>query len=213
MYRDISKIDSPYSNITLQRAIREIYNTNLLLIVEFDKIINNKKLLQTQELFTLNILEYILFITLILLLLYLFFQLKSIVYFIQNFINKSKKIIQEPSIKNIEPISTVKSDEHTKEALENFNYIVKNIQDSIEIYSNQINTSNNSLLVVEKNIEELFDFIYELNNAPRDEKLREKEDILIQSLEELSVCAKKISILKEDLQNLITHKIWPKSNF
>ena len=48
------------------------------------------------------------------------------------------------------------------------------------------------------------EFIYEMNESKRDKELIEKEDIVIQSFEELSACTKKLNNLKDDLNNLIT---------
>lgn len=205
-YRDISKAHSPYSNILLQNIVTNIYNTNLELMVLFDRYIKDKKQTRQKNIFILNIIEYGLFLTLIALLIYLFFQLKDVVGFIQNFINRSKQVLESSSIKELRAIELSQKDEEAQEAQDNFNALILNIENSIATYSKNIEISNSSLLLVEKQIEELFTFMHDISKSPRDKKLILKEDLVIQSLEELSVCVKKISSLKENLKNLINHK-------
>lgn len=203
-FRDDIKSNSPYSTITLQRCVKDIYDTNQELIVEFDKLIKLKQDVYAKEQNIFKTTQYLLFVILVTLLIYMFFQLRGVIEFIHRFINSSKNIINNSSIKDLKPIEIEQKNIEIKEAQENFNILVSNIDSSIKNYSKSIEYSNELLIVLERDMEELMEFIYEMNESKRDKELIEKEDIVIQSFEELSACTKKLNNLKDDLNNLIT---------
>lgn len=201
-FRDDIKSNSPYSTITLQKHVKDIYDTNQELIVEFDKLIKSKQDTYAKEQNIFKTIQYLLFVVLVMLLIYLFFQLRGVIEFIQRFINSSKKIIKNSSIKDLKPIEIEQKNIEIKEAQENFNILVSNIDNSIKNYSKSVEYSNELLVTLERDMEELMEFIYEMNESKRDKELIEKEDIVIQSFEELSGCVKKLNNLKNDLQAL-----------
>ena len=201
-FRDQVKNISPYSNIILEKSVTNIYNTNLKLIVEFDKLIKIEevKFNKKQDLF--QSLQYTLFVVLVLLLLYLFTQLKTLLNFIQKFLFTSKSIISSSSIKELEPINIIQNSNDIAQASDNFNALIKKINNSIDDSSRSIQHSYKSLEICEEHIEELMDFIYTMDNDSRDKELRKKEDTIIQSLEELSQTSQNLKNLKNDLDNL-----------
>jgi len=205
LFRDKIKVRSPYSNILLEKNVNNIYNTNLKLIVEFNKLIKQEeeKFSQTQNLFIT--VQYILFIALVLLLLYLFTQLKSLVGFVQEFLFKSKNIITNSSIKELKPINIDDKNNDIYTAENNFNTLVSKINIDVDNSAKSIEYSHNSLEILELHVEELLNFIYDMNNDQTNQELRKKEDAIIQSLEELSATKVKLKHLKEDLNNLISH--------
>ena len=205
-FRDHMKVISPYSTVLLEKNVNTIYNTNLKLIFEFNKLIKIQKEKHTKEHIIFKTTQYILFIILVLLLLFLFTQLKTLIAFIQKFLFTSKSIISNSTIKELEPIDIQKNSGDVSTASNNFNALITKIDNSIINSSKSINHSYESLEIVELHVEELLDFVYEMNNTKQDKELRKKEDAIIQALEELSSTSFKLKQLKNDLANLTVVK-------
>ena len=207
-FRDLSKTTTAYSSIILEKLVNNIYNINLDLVVEFDKLINiHQTELQNNITLYKNI-EYLLFFLLLLLLLYLFSQVKDIISFIQKFLTTSKKIRSNSSIKELEPIKegNGSSNNSLSDATDNFNFLVNKINDSVEYSSQSIEHSYKSLELAEKYIEDLLELLHTMEDDKEiDKELTKKEDAIIQSLEELTTSAQNLKGLKVDLDNLISH--------
>lgn len=204
-FRNHIKSPSPYSDIILQKCVKDIYATNLKLIIEFDKLVKSKQNIFDKEQSLYKIIQYALFIILVLLLLYLFSQLNSVINFIQKFVQTSKSIITNSTIKELKPIEISDKNNDISEAKDNFNALIEKINSSVANSTASIEYSYNSLKIIEAHIEELVEFIYTMNENKRDKGLIQKEDAVIQSLEELSRCARELKNLKNDLDNLISH--------
>jgi methyl-accepting chemotaxis protein len=204
-FRDHVKRESIYSNIILEKEIKEIYNINLELILESDLFIEQQIKLFNKTQNSYKTIQYILFLVLVLLLLYLFTQLKIVMNFIQKFLSTSKEIISNSSIKTLKPLDIQESNNEIFEAEENFNLLIKKINSSIESSSNSMEYTYKSLEIVEQNIENLVELIYAMNENSRDKELRNKEDAIIQSFEELGSSMKKLINLKNELDDLISY--------
>lgn len=210
-FRDNIKNKSPYSNIIIEKIVKDIYNTNLKLIIEFETLIASKESDFQKREYNYKAVQYSLFVLLVLLLLYIFTQLKTAILFLQKFLHASKKIISGASIKELEPFESDLNISDLSEAKENFNILVQKINDSIMRSSNSIEHSCKSIENLEQNIEDLIDLIYEMNNN-RDKELRKKEDAVIQSLEELSSTLVRLKNLKSNLDELISYSQIKKSH-
>lgn len=209
-FRDQIKNKSIYSNILIEKSIKNIYNTNLELIIEFDNIITTKQKNFNNRQNIYKIVQYMLFGILVLLLLYVFTQIKIIMTFVQKFLSTSKSIIKNSSIRELKPIEIDNAISDISQAKNNFNTLVEEINSSISYASNSIEHSCKSIEIVEQNIEDLVELIYTMNETTRDKELRKKEDAVIQSLEELSTATRKLKYLKDDLDNLISHSVQTK---
>lgn len=204
-FRDHAKRHSIYSNIILEKEIKEIYNINLELILESDLFIEQQIKLFNKTQNSYKILQYSLFLVLVLLLLYLFTQLKIVMNFMQKFLLTSKDIISNSSIKVLKPLEIQESNNDILEAKKNFNLLIQKINNSIESSSNSMEHTYKSLEIVEQNIENLVELIYAMNEDSRDKELRKKEDTIIQSFEELGSSMKKLQNLKNELDDLILY--------
>ncbi len=205
-FKDQKKVTTTYSNILLEKIVIDIYNKNLTLVVEFNKLLKISKEHVTEELDIYKNIEYALFGVLTLLLLYLFTQVQGVLNFINKFRNTSKNIIENSSIKTLEPIEHSGATQDVSQAAQNFNQLVENINESINYSSQYLEHSYQALEVVENKIEDLMELIYamEENQSP-DVDLTKKEDALIQSLEELTSSAQNLKNLQKDLLNLTSH--------
>jgi len=205
-FRDNTKVTTLYSNIILENIVKNIYTINLKLVVEFDTLITLHHE-HFEDLHKNDItLQYALYLLLIFLLIYLFAQVKIIIAFIQKFLTTSTKIMSSSSIKDLEYLELEKSTDEIRDAANNFNFLVKNINNSIDFSGKSIENAYKSLEVCENNIEELFEFLNEMKeNESIDDEFTKKEDVLISSLEELSSSALNLKNLKKDLDALISH--------
>ena len=207
-FRDQSKITTAYSSIILEKLVNNIYKMNLALVVEFNKLIDIHQAELQSSITTYKNIQYLLFFLLLLLLVYLFSQVKDIISFIQKFSTTSKKIRSNSSIKELEPIKEENGSSNTSlsDATDNFNFLINKINDSVEYSSQSIEHSYKSLELVEKNIEDLLELLYTMEDDKEiDKDLTKKEDAIIQSLEELTTSTQNLKELKIDLDNLISH--------
>ena len=207
-FRDTSKASTAYSTIILEKLVNNIYKINLKLVVEFDELITiHQEELQSSLNIYKNI-EYSLLFLLVTLLIYFFTQIQDVITFMQKFLTTSKQIISNSTIKDLEPIQDDISSSNTNisDATDNFNFLINKINNSVLYSSQSIEHSFKSLELVEKNIEDLLELLYTMEDDKEiDEDLTKKEDIIIQSLEELTTSSQHLKELKVDLDNLISH--------
>jgi hypothetical protein len=204
-FRDKRKVVSTYSSILLEQVVNDIYNTNIKLVVEFNKLLKMHNQHYKETINNDKTLQYVLFFILVFLLIYLFTQLKNVINFMQKFIQTSKNIITNSSIKELEPIKVRNNSGELLEASNNFNFLVEKINSSIKHSTNSIEHSYNSLEHVENNIEDLLELLYVMDEDESiDKELTKKEDALIQSLEELTSSTLKLENLKSDLDKLVS---------
>lgn len=204
-FRDQIKNKSMYSNIILEKSVKDIYNMNLELMIEFDTIVTAKQKEFNNRQNIYKAIQYTLFTLLISLLLYIFTQLNTVMTFMQKFLSTSKIIIKNSSIRELKPIELNDAISDISEAKDNFNKLVEEINSSIIFANNSIEHSYKSVEIVEQHIEDLIELIYIMNENVRDKELRKKEDAVIQSLEELSATTKKLKDLRVDLDSLISY--------
>ncbi|WP_294966502.1 hypothetical protein [Sulfurimonas sp.] len=204
-FRDRRKVITAYTDILLGRVVKDIYNTNLQLVVKFNKLISMHNKNYEETINNYKRFQYILFFALVFLLIYLFTQLKDVIVFMQKFIKTSKTIITNSSIKELKPINIKQNSKELLEASNNFNTLVDKINSSIEHSTNSIEHSYQSLENVENNIEDFLELLNVMDEEQNiDKDLTKKEDALIQSLEELTSSTIKLQNLKSDLNNLIS---------
>ncbi|WP_297433239.1 hypothetical protein [Sulfurimonas sp.] len=201
-FRDLSKVHNAYSNIILEKLMSDIYKANVDLVVEFNKLIRIHKEyfdgVKKQD----RAIQIILFLVLLVLLIYFFTQLKELLLFIQKFLDTSKNIIQKSTVKGIHPIEVTSTSEDVSHALNDFNFLIQKINKSIDYSENSIQNSIKSLEDIEVNIEDLIELIATMeNDGALDKELINREDILIEALEELSTSAKKLEMLQINLKN------------
>ena len=203
-FKNQQKITTGYNSVITARLVNRIYHNNLLLVNEFNNILNIKLREYQQDINGYKQIEYSLFAILILLLIYLFTQIQQIIKFIQKFSKTSKSIIENSTIQGLEPMERIEQEE-LKEATDNYNHLVEKINYSIDYSNKSINQTTKSLEEVAKNIEDFMELLSTMQEDESD-KLFEKEDVVIDSLESLMRLRKKLKTLQKDLNNLISTK-------
>ncbi len=206
-FRNKNNTNNPYSNLISEKLLNDIYKINLTLVLEFNKLIDLHK-----EEFKKNIkkykrIEHFLFLLLIIFLIYLFTQIEKIFLFIQRFLIISKKILKNSALENLEPIKTdnISSNKSLFDATDNFNSLINKVNNSVTNSIQSIENSSKSLEIVEKNIEDLMEFIYNIE-MENNKDLTKKEDIIIQLLEELTNSVQNLQTLKTELEYIISKK-------
>jgi len=201
-FRDAYRVQNGYTNLVIEKLVRDIYDKNLKLVVKFDKLIKMHKKYFDEVNNKNKIIQIILFIILLVLLVYFFTQLKDLIKFIQKFLNTSKKIVQKSTVIGIEPIKETTNIVDVTQAVDDFNFLVEKIDKSIDYSSESIQNTSNSLECIEKNIEDLLELIETMDEENKlDKELVKKEDILIEALEELSSSLQKLKSFKINLSN------------
>ena len=206
-FRDKSKTTVAYSNIILEEIVKDVYTINLKLVVEFNNLIELHQAHLDETLETYKNIQYTLFVVLVLLLIYLFTQLQTIIAFVQKFLHTSTKIITDSSVTAVEPFEVNGNSDDITQASGNFNQLLGQINNAVNHASSSIEHSSQSLDAIEAKIEDLLELMCVMQEDDAiDKELTKKEDALIQSLEELSSSAQKLKALKSDLDELIHHK-------
>jgi hypothetical protein len=200
-FRDKSKLGNPYSNLILEKIVNNIYKKNLILVMEFNKLITIHKEYFDNVKERNRTIQVLLFTILLTLLIYLFTQLQDLLLFMQKFLQTSKKIVQRSTVRGIKPIELISKSETVSKASDDFNFLIQKIDDAVSLSVASLQNSTESLEQIEKNIEdllELIDTMDEQNNL--DKELIKKENIMIEALEEVSNSIQKLQIIEKHLE-------------
>ena len=192
----------PYNIVILEKLVNDIYKKNMELLVAFNKYETTIQSRYDTTIKQFRTLQYILFVLLILLLLYIFTQVDEIIRFIQQFTKTSDRIMEHASIKGLEPIDIPSHNIDLDIATHNFNTLVSNIDASIKVATDSTTYTIKSLEIVESNIEMLVSLLHKMKNDEKEE-IYKKEDVVIESLETLMDLTQYLKSLKKDLEKLI----------
>ena len=194
-------VTTAYGSMTTDTLVNDIYMKNQKLIVAFNIFIDNKQKKYDEKVESYKKIQYILFLILVLLLIYLFTQVREVIAFIQKFSTTSKSIIQKSTIEDLKPMQIRENDEVLKEATKNFNHLVNKIDMSIVYAQESIEYTTVSLEAVEQKIEDMMTLISQMQEEESD-ILYQKEDAVIDSLETLMNLTSQLKNLQQELNKL-----------
>lgn len=200
-FRNQQKVATGYNSVITAKLVNRIYHNNVLLVKEFDKLIELKQAQYQKDIEGYRLFQYLLFFILIGLLIYLFTQVRVVIEFIQKFSKTSKSIIENSTIQGLKPMEETEQ-RSLKEATENYNHLVEKINTSIEYSSQSMEQTSKALEGVEQNIEDFMELLSTMQESRSDE-LFEKEDAVIDSLETLMQLKGRLVDLKRDLDGLV----------
>jgi len=200
-FRKQQEITTAYASITTDKLVNDIYRKNQKLILAFNIFLESKHKQYEEKMESYKNTEYILYFVMILLLIYLFTQVREIITFIQKFTATSKTIIQKSTIKDLKPIQVHQKDAVLKEAGQNFNHFVNKIDKSIVYAQESIEHTTVALEEVEQKIEDMMTLISQMDDEVSD-KYVQKEDAVIDSLETLMNLRDRLKDLHKDLDKL-----------
>jgi len=200
-FRKTEEVKTVYSSIVTEKLVNRIYHNNMMLVTALNQLIEDKKNIATQNSERYKKIQYLLFFLLILLLIYLFTQVRLIIEFIQKFTKTSKKIIENSTIQGLKPILLEEGDNDLKEVTLNYNHLVEKIDNSISQSTKSMEQTTKSLEEVAKNIENFMELLSTMHDD-ESERLFEQEDAVIDSLETIMRLRKKLKYLQKDLDTL-----------
>jgi len=201
-FRNQQRVITGYNSVVTAKLVNRIYHNNVLLIQEFDTLIEEQQRFYTQRLKRYKIIEYLLFGILIGLLLYLFSQIHWVMAFIQKFSRTSREILDNASIEGLHPIEVQGADALLGEAQANHNLLVEKIDHAIAHADHSMLQSTQALEEVARHIEDFMTLVSSMQEE-QSEILFEKEDAVIDSLETLMSLRQKLKHLRKDLNHLI----------
>jgi hypothetical protein len=206
-FKNQNRVKTAYSHILIEKTVNDIYSMNLKLMVKFDKLIKHQIYTSNKEIQFYKTIQYILFLIMLLILIYLFSEIKIIISFIQQFSKNSKIVIQNSTVLGVNPIDIKSNNLEIIKATDDFNFLLNKINQSIEYSTLSMDNSLNSLEKIEDNIEEFLELIILMSKEKDiDTQITKKEDIVIESLEELMHLKAKLKNLKNNLNNLIKNR-------
>lgn len=189
-----------YSSILTDTLVNNIYMKNQDIILLFDHFIHTKEKKYDDEIENYKRLEYILFLVIGVLLMYLFSQIRGVMSFIYTFTETSKNIMKRESIKGLKPMKIRQDDNYTKEATQNYNHLVQTIDSAITFSKESISHTITSLEDTEQKIE---NFMYLLAKMQQeDSDFSKKEDAVIESLDTLMNLSERLKDLQKELDKL-----------
>ena len=200
-FKEKQKVTTAYSSILIDTLVNDIYMKNQKLIVAFNTYIQSKQKQFDEMMKEYKNIEYILYFMMILLLIYLFTQVREIIAFIQKFTNASTSIIQKSTIKDLKLMPVHQNDEALKKATQNFNHLVEQINLSIIYAQESIEYTTVALEKVEIKIEDMMILISQMQDK-ESSTLYQKEDAVIDSLETLMSLANQLKNLQQELNKL-----------
>lgn len=200
-FRKEIDVSSVYGSITVDALVNDIYKKNQKLIVAFNTFIESKQKQYDEKIEHYKNIEYILYFVMVLLLIYLFTQVREIIAFIQKFTSTSKSIIQKATIKDLKPMTIRENTEVLKEATRNFNHLVEKIDKAIVYSQESIAHTTVALEEVEQKIEDFMTLLSQMQEEESD-ALSQKEDAVIDSLETLMNLTDRLKDLHKELDKL-----------
>lgn len=200
-FKKQQEVTTAYSSMSMDTLVNDIYMKNQKLIVAFNTFIDNKQNKYDEKVESYKKIQYVLFLVLVLLLIYLFTQVREVIAFIQKFSSTSKSIMQRATIKGLKPMKIRQNDEDLKEVTQNFNHLVEKIDLSIVYAKESIEHTTVALETVEQKIEDMMTLIAQMQEEESD-VLYQKEDAVIDSLETLMSLTNKLKNLQQELNKL-----------
>ena len=195
------EVTTAYSSITVDVLVNDIYKKNQKLLVSFNTFIDKQQQYYDEKIEGYKNIEYILFVMIGLLFMYLFTQIREIIAFIHQFRATSTSIIEKATIKDLQPMKVSQSDACLKEATQNFNQLIEKIDLSIVYAQESIEHTTAALEEVEQKIEDLMTLISHMQEE-ESTALYQKEDAVIDSLEALMNLTSQLKDLQKDLNKL-----------
>ncbi|MDD3054681.1 MAG: type IV pili methyl-accepting chemotaxis transducer N-terminal domain-containing protein [Aliarcobacter sp.] len=186
-----------------KNSINSINTINTILLKEVDILVSMYTAHMEEKSDYLKTIQYIFGLIILFLILYSFNQLKTMEENVKRFFELSKKIVQNPTNKPLEPIQ-IEAEKEIVEATDTINCFIDKINSAMIYSANAVEQSKNASIKLEEITDEFDVIINELtNSAEISAQLNKSEDIVIQTQEELISSTKKLQELKNELDKLL----------
>lgn len=188
----------------LKSKVTTIYNTNNILLQEVDNLVTMYTNHTEAKTNYIKKFQYGGAFVLFILIIYSLFQLKAIESHANEFIEYSKKLAAFDDEFKLEPI-TIEAESEIVEVSDSLNCFIKKINSAMDHSNEAIKQSLNASTMLEEITDE-FDTILDdmANSSDISKQLNISEDIVIESTEELINSTKKLQLLKDKLDQLLS---------
>ncbi len=187
----------------LEKIVTNIYKENTILLDEVDKLVTMYTDYSEEKTNFIKIFQYASGFTLLLVFLYSLFQLRTIESHVDEFMQYSKKLVNDDGSK-LEPIKIEdESEVELVEVSDTINCFIQKINSAVDFSSEALLQSQQASQKLEELTDEFDIIINELQDTSMISKhLNNSEDIVIESTEDLINSTKRLQNLKEELQKL-----------
>jgi len=202
-FKELLVLQNQGSEKLLKSKVLAIYKTNNILLEEVDKLVSMYTVYYEAKTDYIKKFQYGSTIALLLLIIYSLTQLKVIESHAQEFLKKSKMIVQSSGQEPIEPIK-IEAESEIVEATDTLNCFIDKINSAMGYSHEAILQSKNAATRLEEITDGFSEVLLELKDSAKiNSHLNRSEDIVIESTEELINSTKKLQNLKDELDKLI----------
>lgn len=188
----------------LKNIVDSVYNTNNTLLLEVDNLVSLYTSYTEEKTDYLRYIQYIFGLIIISLMFYSFMQLKAMEDNAKKFFEFSKKLVQTSNNTHLEPIK-IEAEKEIVDATDTINCFIDKINSAMNYSASAIEQSKNASIKLEEITDEFDKIIGEITHSSDISKqLNKSEDMVIQSQEDLINSTKKLQVLKNQLDNLLT---------
>ncbi len=203
-FRDQQEVQTGYDSLLMPKLVNRIYQNNLLLVEQFEQRLKEEQASHNEMMRRYHGLQYGLFMVLLGLLLYLFGRVHWVMEFIQQFTQRSKKILENTTIRGLKPITLEADNALVSTATENHNQLVEEINLALKQSRLSLSRSTHSLEQLAQRIEAYMELIAQMQKSDADaEEIFRREDTVIDALETLMRLRRQLNQLEKKLEHLI----------
>jgi len=203
-FRDQQEVQTGYDSLLMPKLVNRIYQNNLLLVEQFEQRLKEEQASHNEMMRRYHGLQYGLFMVLLGLLLYLFGRVHWVMEFIQQFTQRSKKILENTTIRGLKPITLEADNALVSTATENHNQLVEEINLALKQSRLSLSRSTHSLEQLAQRIEAYMELIAQMQKSDVDaEEIFRREDTVIDALETLMRLRRQLNQLEKKLEHLI----------
>lgn len=193
---DVNKIPE------LDRIVTAIYKNNTILLDNVDKLVTMYTLHSESKTEYIKTFQYIGATALLFIFTYALMQLRSIESHVDEFMEYSKKLINEEYGEKLQPLN-IHAESEILEVSDTINCFIKKINSAMDYSNEALLQSQNAALKLEEITDEFDTILTELQDKSLISKhLNNSEDMAIASAEGLINSTKKLQNLKEELEKL-----------
>ncbi len=201
-FKELSILKEKADMNLIKHSVDSIYNTNNHLLEEVDNLVSLYTVYSEKKTEYIKNFQYFAAVILLILIAYGFSQLREIEANAQEFLNYSKKIIDNPDNIHLEPIK-IDAESEIVEATDTLNCFINKVNSAMDYSAQAIEQSRNASSKLEEITDEFDKVLVELKgSAEISKQLDKSEDMVIESTEELINSTKKLQNLKDELDKL-----------
>lgn len=203
MFKSLSIEQKELNKELIKHRVDAIYKTNNNLLQEVDNLVSMYTTYAEDKTSYMKYFQYFAGILLLILIAYGFGQLKTIETNAQEFLDYSKKIIENPENIHIEPMK-IDAESEIVEASNTLNCFIDKVNSAMDYSTIAIEQSKNAAKKLEEITDEFDKVLHELKDSTDiTSQLDMSEDMAIESTEELINSTKKLQKLKDELDKLL----------